>query len=241
MMPPFDGRVVMITGAGRGIGRAAALAFARAGAAVAVNDVTPINLDQTVMEVRNLGGEVKDYVADVGKQMPVEGMLSRVLEDFGRIDALVNAASVHPHRTLFALDEWDWHRTLDVNLGGPFYTMQIAARAMQRQGGGAIVNFGMVVLPLHENPAAAFAAAQMGVIGLTQAAAREWGADGIRVNVVCPTSEVPTGLPGVIRGEDLFPATRAAGQVQAAEIVVRLCSQAAGDVSGRVVLVDGWE
>lgn len=241
-MGAFDGRVVMITGAGRGIGRAAAHAFARAGAALALNDVTPINLDQTVEAIRAAGGDARDYVADVGKQMPVESMIAQVLEAFGRIDALVNAAGVHPRRPLFALDEWDWHRTLDVNLGGPFYTMQIAARVMQRQGGGAVVNFGMIVPPPDAAIAAVFAAAQMGVVGLSQTAAREWQAEGVRVNVVCPASAAIGGQTGIIRGEELIEMSGSLSPMErAAEIVVHLCSPAAAEISGRAVLVDGWE
>jgi len=95
-MQRFDEKVVLITGAGRGIGRAVAEEFARRGACLALNDVTPINLDETMQRMHALGAPAKDYVADMSKQMTVESVVERALADWGRLDALVYCAGVHP-------------------------------------------------------------------------------------------------------------------------------------------------
>jgi NAD(P)-dependent dehydrogenase (short-subunit alcohol dehydrogenase family) len=140
----FQDKVVLVTGAGRGIGRAIAETFAAQGAVVAANDLSPVNLDETLRRIQSSGGRSRDYVFDVAKKMPVQGLVQSVLEDWGRIDILVNNAGVEPHAPLLTLDEWDWQRTLDVNLSGPFYTMQAAGRVMREAGGGAIVNIASI-------------------------------------------------------------------------------------------------
>lgn len=230
-MQSFDGKVALITGAGRGCGRAVAEAFARQGARVAANDITPINLDVTVGNIRSAGGQVQDYVADVGKQMPVESMIDRVLADWGRIDILVNAAGVHPNATLFATDEWDWRRALDVNLSGPFFTMQIAGRAMQRVGGGSIVNF--AAPPLETVPdgvSVAFLAGKLGLLGLTQAAAREFAPDNIRVNAIYPAWPP----------DPIDPDCRPTIAEQTANLVLYLCSPAAAHLTGQILTLDSF-
>ena len=114
-MDEFAGKVVLITGAGRGIGRELALAFSSLGAIVAANDINPISLEETISQITQTGGTARAYIFDVAKRMPIEGMVSQVLEHFGRIDILVNHATVAPDAFLLDMDEWDFHRTLDVN------------------------------------------------------------------------------------------------------------------------------
>jgi len=235
----FDGKVVLITGAGRGVGRAVAEAFAGLGACLALNDITPINLDVTMQRVRALGAPAQDYIGDMGKQMLVESLVDRALTDWGRIDALVYCAGVRPRAALYALDEWDWRHTLDVNLSGPFFALQIAGRAMQRQGGGAVVFFGAVGAAHAGTQAAlgsgsgvieygaAFAASKMGLIGLTQHAARELAADRIRVNAIDPG-------PWSLAGDEPAAAARLEKVVQT---VLYLCGSAAENVTGQVVSI----
>jgi NAD(P)-dependent dehydrogenase (short-subunit alcohol dehydrogenase family) len=133
-------KVVLITGAGKGAGRALALAFAERGAVVAANDISPINLELVVAEIEARGGRAKAYVEDVAKKVGVQYLINSVEEDFGGIDILVNHAAVEPHTPLLDMDEWDWHRTLDVNLTGAFLMIQSTGRMMREKGNGVILN-----------------------------------------------------------------------------------------------------
>jgi NAD(P)-dependent dehydrogenase (short-subunit alcohol dehydrogenase family) len=180
----FTGRVVLITGAGRGFGRALALAFAAHSALVAANDITPINLDETMDLIQQAGGSARAYLADVSHRMQVQLMVDQIHADWGRLDILINSTAVAPRAALFEMDDWDWQRVLEVNLGGPFLTMQIAGRAIREGGGGAILNLAAAGSADLSNRAA-FLASQAGLSALTRAAAREFLAYNIRVNALC--------------------------------------------------------
>jgi NAD(P)-dependent dehydrogenase (short-subunit alcohol dehydrogenase family) len=220
-MSEFSDKVVLVTGAGKSLGRAISAAFAAQGARLAVNDVTPVNLDETVRRIRADGGQVKDYVFDVAKKMPVQAMISQVLDDSGRIDVLVNNAGVQPHMPLLDMDEWDWQRTLDVNLSGPFFAIQTVGRVMRQQGGGVIVNIAAEADCARTlKYCSAYAASKAGLVGLTRAAALELAAYHIRLNAVCPQeAEAGAVAPDAVR------------------LVLFLCSAAASDLTGKVINV----
>ncbi len=243
----FRGKVALVTGAGRGIGRVIARELALAGAVIAANDLTPVNLDTTILEIQREGGQAKDYVFDVAKRMPVQAMVDQVLEDWEHIDILVNNAGVEPHGSLLDLDEWDWRRTLDVNLSGAFFTMQHVGRAMRDQGGGAIVNIGSIAGRAHGLPGrAAYAASKMGLVGLTHEAAREFAAYHIRVNLVCPgvietemTAELRKNAEMMKKWLEDIPQGRLGTPKQVAALVMFLCSDAADYITGQSIHVDG--
>jgi len=218
-MSEFEGKVVLVTGAGRGAGRAIADAFARQGAIVAVNDITPINLDETVAHIQSSGGQVKDYIFDVAKRLPAQALVEQILEDLGRLDILVNHANVKPRAAILDMDEWDWQRTLDVNLSGAFYLIQASGRAMRDQGGGVIVNVGSLGgQPQALKGRAAYIASNNGLAGLTQAAAEEFAAYNIRVNMV---------WAGLLEAS-IHP-----------EQILHICSASAAQVNGQVI--PAWE
>lgn len=177
----MSGAVALVTGGGRGRGRAAALALGAAGLRVAVIDVNPDSAERVAESIRASGGAARAAVADVSNKLAVQTMLYDVLEGWARIDLLVNAAHVVPHGTALKLDEWEWNRTLDVNLKGAFLVSQTVARAMQTTGGGLILN---VLRPEAASTHAGVSAARAGLLGLTSALAEEWGVFGVAVQVV---------------------------------------------------------
>lgn len=173
-------KVVLITGAGKGAGRLLAQAFAERGASVAANDISPVNVELLVEQIQARGGQATAYIEDVAKKLGAQYVVKQVEDDFGRIDILINHASVEPHVPLLDIDEWDWHRVLDVNLTGAFLMTQSAGRVMREQGFGVILNLisAAQAAAAHE---AAFVASMSGLEGFTRQAARELSPYGIQV------------------------------------------------------------
>lgn len=176
----FLGTVVLITGAGRGRGRSLAEAFAAHGASIAANDISPVNLDPLVAQSNGL---IKAYVEDVAKKVGAQAIVKQTEDDFGKIDILINHASVEPRVPLLDMDEWDWHRALDVNLTGAFLMMQSVGRVMREKGSGVIINLTMATPPEARNEAA-YLASRYGLVALTRSAAEELSSFGIRVHAV---------------------------------------------------------
>lgn len=176
-------KVVLITGAGKGCGRLLAEAFAKKEACVALNDISPINVDEVVTEIVASGGRAKAYVEDVAKKLGAQLIINQVEDDFGQIDILINHAAVEPHVPLLEMDEWDWHRVLDVNLTGAFLMTQSVGRLMRANGQGVIINL-ITESVRDEGREAAFAASMSGLRGFTQQAARELSPYGIQVYAV---------------------------------------------------------
>jgi 3-oxoacyl-[acyl-carrier protein] reductase len=179
-MRSLKDKVVLITGAGKGSGRLLAAVLAEHGAIVAANDISPINVEEVVGQILAKGGRAKAYIEDVAKKVGVQNIINQVEDDFGHIDILINHAAVEPQIPLLDIDEWDWHRVLEVNLTGAFLMTQSMGRVMRAHGNGIIIN--LITGPTRdERGKAAFVASMNGLHGFTQEAARELEPYGIRV------------------------------------------------------------
>jgi NAD(P)-dependent dehydrogenase (short-subunit alcohol dehydrogenase family) len=179
-MTNLEGKVVLVTGAGKGAGRLAAELFASQGARVAANDISPVNLDDLAA---SSPGTIRTYTEDVAKKVGVQSVINQVEDDLGPVDILINHAAVHPRVSLLDMDEWDWHRVLDVNLTGAFLAMQSVGRVMRPRGSGWIFN----LISFAEGglqQQAAYAASMHGLIALTLAGARELSEYGICVHAL---------------------------------------------------------
>ena len=176
--------VAVVTGAGRGIGRAISLTLAQRGYAVAANDLH--EPEDTLKELRDLGAEALALPGDVADEEAVRRMAGEVLERFGRVDALVNNAGISMISPAEETSLDDWSRTLAVNLTGPFLMCREFSRVMLERGEGSIVNISSVAGLLGVADRAAYNASKHGLVGLTRTLAAEWGGRGVRVNAVCP-------------------------------------------------------
>ena len=194
-------KVVLITGAGKGAGRALALAFAERGAVVAANDISPINVELVVAEIESRGGRAKAYIEDVAKKVGAQYLVNSVEDDFGRIDILVNHAAVEPHTSLLDMDEWDWHRTLDVNLTGAFLMIQSTGRVMKEQGNGEILNIVAGSGRGEDKDAAAYLSSMAGLAELSNQAGRELSPHGIRVYAIENSEKVVQDVMSALEAE----------------------------------------
>ena len=176
-------KVILITGAGKGSGRRLSEALAERGAIIAANDISPINVEEVVDVITKRGGHAKPYIEDVAKKAGAQYLVKQVEDEFGRIDVLINHASVQPRVPLLDMDEWDWHRVLDVNLTGAFLMTQSTGRVMRSQGSGIIINLLTADQESVKNEAA-FVASMKGLQGLTRESAEELGQYGIKAHAI---------------------------------------------------------
>jgi NAD(P)-dependent dehydrogenase (short-subunit alcohol dehydrogenase family) len=247
----LDHKSVLVTGGGGGIGRAAALAFAREGARVAIADYAQDTAAQTVAMVNAGGGQAITLTGDVSRSEDVKAMIDAAVAAFGRLDCAFNNAGIagwHVNSIDQKTAEWSddaFDRMIAVNLRGVWLCMKHEILQMERQGGGgAIVNTASIAGLAGLPTSCAYVAAKHGVVGLTKTAAIEYAEIGIRVNAVCP-GYIRTPMTARItpqRSERVLaqtPAKRLGSPEEIAEIVVWLCSDRASYVTGAAYNVDG--
>ncbi|MEM0313026.1 MAG: 3-oxoacyl-[acyl-carrier-protein] reductase [Candidatus Bathyarchaeia archaeon] len=238
----LNGRVAVVTGAARGIGRAIALAFAREGTKVVVNDVA--DGSAVVEEIKALGGESIFVKADVTKFQGVKAIFDRALETFERVDILVNNAGIVRDALIHKMSLEDWDAVIDVNLKGAFLCSKMAAECMMKQNYGRIINISSVVAQMGNIGQVNYAASKAGLIGLTKALALELAKYGITVNAVSPgftRTEMTLKVPEKIlqRFIERIPLRRMAEPEEIANLVVFLASDHAGYITGQVIAING--
>jgi NAD(P)-dependent dehydrogenase (short-subunit alcohol dehydrogenase family) len=244
----FTDKVVIVTGGGYGIGRAAALGFAQRGAKVVVADVDVKNGEETIHRIKEAGGEAIFVKTDVSHEPDVENLIKKTVETYGRLDCAFNNAGIHKvFVSTIDFTLTDWNEIIDVNLKSVWLCMKHEIPQMLKQGKGAIVNTssaaGLIAAP--SNPA--YPASKHGVVGLTKSTAIEFARKGIRVNCVCP-GPTRTGMyeslvavsPEIVEVMNTkVPMGRMAEPEEVAAAAIWLCSDEASYITGHALPVDG--
>lgn len=242
----LDGKVAVVTGAGRGLGRGIATRLARAGADLAVTARTVKSLEDVRREIEALGRRCLPVEADVRDIRDIHAMVARVERGLGRIDVLINNAGINIRTPALEVTDEEWDTVLDTNLKGLFFCSQAAARVMMLTGGGAIVNLASTMSFVALPKRATYCASKGGVALLTKQLALEWVKNHIRVNAVAPTFVETDMTRDVLRHPEegaqvlsRIPIGRAVEVDEVARTVLFLASPASSAITGVILPVDG--
>lgn len=237
-------KVAIITGGGRGIGKATALKFAKEGAKLLVCDVNEMDLETAKKEISEAGGEVATFKVDVTNRQNVRAMVEKAVEIYGRIDVLVNNAGITSDNQVHKMTEEQWDKVIAVNLKGVFNCAQAVIDRMMEQGSGVILSASSVVGIYGNFGQTNYAATKWGVIGMTKTWAKELGRKGIRVNAVAPgfiltpmTEKMPEKVLDMMK--DKAPMRRLGTPEDVANAYAFLASDEASFITGAVLSVDG--
>ena len=242
----LEGKVALVTGGSRGIGRAIALAFADAGADVAISSRKLPALEEVAEKIRGKGRKSIALACHIAKIEDSRNLVEKVKNEWGRIDILVNNAGTNPYYgPLLDAEEWAWDVTMNVNLKGPFFLSLMAVRIMREQGGGSIIN---IASDAGINPSALhiYSITKAGLIMMTRVMSRAWGQDNIRVNAIAPgliktrlSETLWKGPDGSERGGQGIPLRRLGVPEDIAGAALYLASDASSYVTGDTIVVDG--
>ena len=239
------GKVALITGASRNIGRAIALALSAGGAAVAINTrKSREDADKVAQEISAAGGQAGVFMADIADGEAVKAMVADVIKRFGRVDMLVLNASVRTERPFTELSYEEWHVPLAITLDGAFYCTQACLPSMIKSGGGSIVTLGGLNSLSGAKKRVHGSVAKHGLVGFTRALAREMGEYGIRANCVAPGSMNTPAKPNRTRppdAKDVVPLGRRCEPEEIATTVRFLCGPGASFISGQTIHVNGGQ
>jgi len=246
----FENKVVLITGAGSGIGRKVAIMFAERNARVSVNDISIDAGKETVEMIEKNGGKAIFVPGDVSKTEDVEKIITETIKRFGGLDILVNNAGIVPYGTVEDTTEDEFYKTLDVNVKGPFMLSKYAVREMKSRGGGVIVNIaseaGQVGIPKR----CVYSVSKAAIIGLTRSLAIDYVDHNIRVNAICPGTTYSQGLAKRIESSEnpeetykkmisRIPMKRLGKEEEIAFAILFAASDEAGFMTGSIINIDG--
>lgn len=240
----FKDKVVVVTGASRGIGREIALKFAAAGAQVVLSGRNEQNLQDLAAEIEGAGGKALAVAGDVARTEDVEVLFQKAAETFQRVDILVNNAGITRDGLLLRMKDEDWDAVLDTNLKGAFLCTRAAAKLMSKQKYGRIVNISSVVGEMGNPGQANYCASKAGLIGLTKSVARELARRNVTVNAVTPgfiQTDMTDALPEKTRIElsAMIPLGRLGEAAEVAHAVLFLSSESASYITGQVLGING--
>ena len=242
-------KVIVVTGAGSGIGAASAALLTSLGATVIVSDINLKNAEEVVREIKKSAGKATAYQADVTRYEEVEGLLNRVIKDHGSLDVLVNNAGIggkNQKKTAeHTLD--DWHNVIAVNQTGVFYCMKVALKQMMLQGYGNIINIASLAGLKPSGNNLSYSASKFAVVGMTKSAALEYGHKNIRINAVCPGYTHSSLLDQLLSSrpdmeqklKQLIPMGRFGEASEVAETVAWLASENSKYITGQTITIDG--
>ncbi|MBO4590013.1 MAG: 3-oxoacyl-[acyl-carrier-protein] reductase [Bacteroidaceae bacterium] len=241
----LEGKVALITGAARGIGKALALRFAQEGADIAITDLVYNEaMQETVDEIAAFGTKVKGYASNAASFEETEAVVGQIKEDFGHIDVLVNNAGITKDGLMMRMTEAQWDAVLTVNLKSAFNFIHAVTPIMMRQRSGSIISMSSVV-GVHGNAGQCnYSASKAGMIGLTKSIAQEIGSRGIRANVLAPgfiLTDMTLQLPEEVRAEwcKKIPLRRGGTPEEIADVALFLASDLSSYVTGQVIQIDG--
>ncbi|HOE63633.1 MAG TPA: 3-oxoacyl-[acyl-carrier-protein] reductase [Candidatus Sumerlaeota bacterium] len=240
----LNGQVALVTGAGRGIGRAIALALAKNGADIVISDIMKESVDEAVKEVEALGRKALGILGDVSKFADCEAMVNAGKDAFGKIDILVNNAGITRDNLIMRMSEEDWDAVIAVNLKSVFNCCKAVCRLMMKQKGGRIINISSVVGLMGNAGQANYSASKAGIIGLTKTLAKEFASRGILVNAIAP-GFIRTKMTDFLNDEQraalmkLIPLEKMGEPEDVANAVLFLASPLSSYITGQVIPVDG--
>lgn len=240
----LEGKVAIVTGAGRGIGRSIALALANEGADIVIADYVLDGAESVVEEVKTLGRRAIAVQGSVASLADAENLAKQALDEFGKIDILVNNAGITRDDLILRMTEEQWDAVIDTNLKGTFNCTKAVTRTMLKQKSGKIVNMASVMGIMGNAGQANYAASKGGVIALTKSTAKELGSRGINVNAIAPgfiqtamTDELSEKVRESIA--ENIPLRKLGTPEDVAKLVVFLCSEDSSYITGQVINVDG--
>ncbi len=238
----LDGKVALITGAARGIGKAIALRFAAEGADIAFTDLA-VN-EETAAEIAALGRKARSYASNAADFAATQAVVDEIMKDFGRIDILVNNAGITRDGLVMRMSEQQWDMVIDVNMKSAFNFLHAVVPVMARQKGGSIINMASIAGQTGNPGQVNYSASKAGLIAMAKSVAKEMGPRGIRANAIAPgyiLSEMTEALPQAVKDEfiKLIPMKRGGTVDEVASVALFLASDLSSFVSGQVIAVNG--